>query len=362
MKTKSFRVITSNPDRMLRHIPRSLSPSSTNVIRIDITKTLTGCLQPVYAPIIDDVPPSTYREPCCAWLTNVPQRLKQHMYHQHVRTEPIDATDCADGHLIPYQVTYGCVRAFVIPASTLSKASLEPRIAEKITAQELKRLEHGPISISSLSQAGVDSIEIRFEPVRRLRQIREVKCSRRLIGDTYHGRYTEYHAEFKDGSTSWIPACNVADDLKQEFWDVVTMGAEGVAEIVNADPTKGTLTVKRADGREENVSQRQIFWQSESSEAMLSDVELEAILHHAHYGADYTDFIPCKLFVEADWARAELLSYGPMIMEDPAAAKAGEYADVHQEARSLQLSEPFSFKFRSRTIPYASPFVLRADT
>ena len=236
--------------------------------------------------------------------------------------------------------------------STFSKASLEPQIAETITAQELKRLEHGPISVSSLSQAGVASIEIRFEPVRRLRQTREVKCSRRLIGDVDHGRYAEYLAEYSDGSTAWIPSCNVADDLKQEFWDVMTTGAEEVAEIVDSDATKGTLTVKRADGRQETMSQTQIMWQPEGPQAMLSDVELEAVLHHAHYGVDYTDLIPCEVLVEADWGRVELLSHGTIILEDPAAVKAGEYADVHQDARSLQLGGHYSFKFNSRTIPY----------
>ena len=239
---------------------------------------------------------------------------------------------------------------------------MDSKIAEKITAQDLNRLSHAPVSVSSLSQAGINSIEVRFEPVVRLRQTREVKCSRQLIGETFHGRYTEYLAEFGDGSTSWIPSCNVADDLKQEFWDVITTGAEEVTTIISSDPVECTLTVKRADGREESVSQTQIFWQSENSPTMLSDVELEAILHHAHYGADYTDFIPCKLFVEADWARAELRSYGTIIMEDPAAAKAGEYVDVQSDGRSLQLSEPFSFEFNSRTIPYVLPCILRADT
>ena len=70
---------------MLRYIPFSSSPGPADVIRVDITKTTTGCLQPVYAPIIEETPPSTYKEAYCAWLAGVPSRLKQHMYHQHVR-------------------------------------------------------------------------------------------------------------------------------------------------------------------------------------------------------------------------------------------------------------------------------------
>ena len=194
--------------------------------------------------------------------------------------------------------------------------------------------------------------------MRRLRQTREVKCSRRLIGDIYHGRYVEYLAEFGDGSTSWIPSCNVADDLKQEFWNVTTSGAEGVAEIVDSDVNKGMLTVKRADGRRETISQTQILWQPENPQEMLSDVELEAALRHAHYGVDYTDFIPCEMLVESDWGRVELLSHGTMIMQDPAAAKAGEYADVRlEDGRSLQLGGHYSFKFNQRTIPYVFLFI-----
>ncbi|EPT02579.1 hypothetical protein FOMPIDRAFT_1047647 [Fomitopsis schrenkii] len=314
--TKSYRVVISNSHRMLRHIPLSSYPSPADVLRVDITKTSSGCPQPLYAPIIEGAPPCTYSEPHCAWLAGVPSRLKKCMYNQ--------------------QVTYGCVRTFVIPVSNFSKASLRPNIFQKITAQELKRLFFGPVSMLSLSQAGVKSIQVRFEPVRRLRQTREVSCSRRLVGDTYHGRYTEYLAEFSDRSTSWIPSCNVADDLKQEFWNVMTTGAEEVAEIVDSDTATGKLTVKRADGSKATMSQARIFWQPEVQQAMLSDAELEAILHHAHFGVDYDDFIPCQVFVEADWARVELLSRGTMIMKDPAAEKAGEYADVRQDARSLQ--------------------------
>ncbi|EPT02589.1 hypothetical protein FOMPIDRAFT_114099 [Fomitopsis schrenkii] len=289
LRTKSFRVVTSNPDRMLRHISHNSYPSPVDVLRVDITKTSSGCPQPL---------------------------------------------------------------TFVIPVSNFTKASLRTNISEKITAQELKRLFFGPVSMLSLSQAGIDSIQVRCEPVRRLRQTREVSCSRRLVGDTYHGRYTEYLAEFSDGSTSWIPSCNVADDLKQEFWDVLTTGAEEVAEIVDSDTAKGKLTVKRADGLMVTMSQALILWQPEVQQAMLSDAELEAILHHAHFGVDYHDFIPCQMLMETDWARVELLHRGTIIMKDPAAQKAGEYADVHQDSRSLQVSESRSFKFTSRTIPF----------
>ena len=259
--------------------------------------------------------------------------------------------------ILRMQVTYGCVRTFVIPAAAFGKPSLGSKIAETISDQESQRLGHGPVSVSYLSQTGIDSIEIRFEPVRRLRQTREVRCSRRLIGDSCHGRYTEYLAEFGDGSTSWIPSCNVADDLKGEFWDVVTAGAEEVTEIVKSDPAQGTLTVKRADGREEPTSETRIFWQPEDKPAMLSDVELESIMHHTHYGVDYTDFIPCTLLVEADWARVELLSYGAMIMQDPVAAKTGEYAGVRQDGRMLQLGTEYSLKFNSRTVSCVLLFV-----
>ena len=98
LETKSLSVVTSDPNRMLRYIPLNGSPSPVDVIHVDITKTSSGCLQPVYAPIIAGAPPSSYREPYCAWLSSIPPRLKQHMYHTHVWLGLLHNTKFTDGY------------------------------------------------------------------------------------------------------------------------------------------------------------------------------------------------------------------------------------------------------------------------
>lgn len=255
-------------------------------------------------------------------------------------------------HCAP-KIAYGHVRTFVIVAAKFGRLSLKANIAQGITDQELARLQHGPVSLSSLSDAGINDVEVRDEPVRRLRQSREVKCGRTVTGDVHHARHMEYLAEFSNGSTFWIPSRNVANDLKEEFWSVMTRAAQDVAEVVSADPAAGTVTVKRpTGGRLEVVRADQLFWQEEETPTKLTDAELDGLLHHAHYGLNFDEFIPCTVTVNTDWGHVEILSKGAAIMKDPAAEKNGEYADCKVDNRSLFFGEQQSWRFGSRTIPY----------
>lgn len=194
------------------------------------------------------------------------------------------------------------MRTFGIDASKFTKTLLKANIATKISNQEMQRLKHGPVPLSILNDEGVASIASKEEPVRRLRQSREVKCGRTLARDVQHGKHMEYLAEFGDQSTAWIPAINVATDLKEEFWELMTAKAKEVTEVVCSDTAAGTVTVKRTDGREDTVPKDHIFWQEEEVPTKVTDKELEALLHHAHYGYDNLDLLPCSLTVETDWA------------------------------------------------------------
>ncbi|EJD48258.1 hypothetical protein AURDEDRAFT_113089 [Auricularia subglabra TFB-10046 SS5] len=334
-KIKSFRILTNDAKRMLRDIPHDGEPSPAGVRRVDITKTSVSfeCPQPVYAPLIEKAIPDTFKEAQPAWLVHLPTRLLEWMRD--------------------HQVAYGRVRTFVIVASRFSKTSLRANIAQKITDNEMKRLEHGPISLSALSEEGINSIEMREEPVRRLRQSREVKCGRTLAGDTDHGRHMEYLAEFSDESTAWIPSRNVALDLKNEFWNVMTTDAKEVSEVVSADPGAGTVTVKRPDGSTERIPQEQLFWQQETgAPPQLTDAELDALLHHAHFGLSFDEILPCTLDVNTDWVRMEIQGNGAALKQDPAAEKAGEYADMQLDSRSIRMGREGSRNFVSRKIPF----------
>ncbi|KAK0447554.1 hypothetical protein EV421DRAFT_1786727 [Armillaria borealis] len=347
-KIKSFRILSNDAERMFRDVPQDGDPSPTGVRRVDITKTSKSfeCPKPVYAPLIEKAIPDTFQEVQPTWLLHLPPRFLEAMRD--------------------HQVAFGRVRTFVIVTSKFTKLSLISNIQQKITNQEFKRLEHGPVSLSILSQQGIDSVEVRMEPVRRLRQSREVKCGRKVVRDIDHGRHMEYLAEFSDGSTSWILSRNVALDLKQEYWNVMTTGAKETTEIVNSDPSTGKVTVKRPDGTTEVIDQTKIFWQQETTPTRLSDAELEALLYHGHFGIDARDFIPCTVTINTDWARVEIQSASAAFMKDPAADKADEYVGVQFDAGSIQLSEPNSHNFVSpgRDIPLfiannGSPFDIK---
>jgi len=335
---QSFRILTNDPKCMFRYIPENsdgnINLKSSDIRRIDITRSsaLFECSKPIYTPIIANAIPDAYSEELPTWLQHMPACLSE-----LVRDD---------------QITYGRVRTFVILAPQFSRRSLRADIALTITDQELKRLEHATVSLSTLSPDGVNSIKVWQEPVRRLCQSRQVKCGRRVLADVDHGQHIEYLAELSDGSILWVPSCNVAEDLKQEFWKVMTTGAKEVAEVVGSDPSTGTVTVKRPDGTTEIVQQTQIFWQEEPVPTRLADMELEALLHHGHFGLDVTDFVPCAASINTDWAKVEVLSKGAAIMKDAAASKAGEYDGIRFDARSMSLSKPFGRQFVSRTIPF----------
>ncbi|KAG7099851.1 hypothetical protein E1B28_001658 [Marasmius oreades] len=333
-KIKSFRVLTADSERMFRDVPTTGEPSPAGVRRVDITKTSTSfeCPQPVYTPLLEKAIPDTFKEVQPDWLVHMPTRLLEHMRD--------------------HQITYGRVRTFVIVASKFGKTSLKANIAQKITDQELSRLQHGPISLSALSGTGIDSIEVRQEPVRRLRQSREVKCGRMISGDTAHSRHMEYLAEFSDGSTFWIPSRNVANDLKIEFWNVMTSGAKEVTEIVSSDSSTGKITVKRPDGSTDIVDQTHVFWQQEVTPSKLTDAELDALLRHGHFGFDLDDFVPCSVTINTDWAKVRIQSTGAAVMKDPAAEKNGEYAGTHVDTRLISFGQEHSNRFVSRTIPF----------
>ncbi|PBK94158.1 hypothetical protein ARMGADRAFT_1101061 [Armillaria gallica] len=345
-KIKSFRILSNDAERMFRDVPQDGDPSPTGVRRVDITKTSKSfeCPQSVYTPLLEKVIPDTFQEAQPTWLLHLPPRFLEAMRD--------------------HQIAYGRVRTFVIVTSKFTKLSLISNIQQNITDQEFKRLEHGPVSLSILSQQGIDSVDVRMEPVRRLRQSREVKCGRKVVGDIDHGRHMEYLAEFSDGSTSWILSRNVALDLKLEYWNVMTTSAKEVTEIVNSDFSTGKVTVKRADGTTEVIDQTKIFWQQEATPTRLSDAELDALLYHSHFGFDARDFIPCTVTINTDWAKVEIQSASAAFTKDPAADKADEYAGVQFDAGSIQLGKEQSYKFVSRDIPLfiannGSPFDIR---
>lgn len=163
----------------------------------------------------------------------------------------------------------------------------------------------------------------------------------------------EYLAEFSDGSTSWIPSCNVAEDLKEEFWNVMTTDAKEVAAILDYDVSTSTVLVKRPGKVADRVKKTQIFWQLETPQpTSLTDAEIEAILHCAHFGIGFGDLISCTVLIKTDWAKVDIITNGAVIMKDPAADKAGEYAGVQIKARSISFGKQHSSKYASRSISY----------
>ncbi|KAH9828826.1 uncharacterized protein C8Q71DRAFT_891818 [Rhodofomes roseus] len=333
-KIKSLRVLTNDSRSMFRRVPRIRNRKhSTSVWRLDITWPSASfqCHERVYTPLVQKTIPDAYDEMRPAWLAHMPTRLAALMRDN--------------------QITFGHVRSFVIPTSRSSKRFLRPNLAQNITDQELRRLEHGPVSLSALSTEGINSINVVQEPVQRLLQSREVKCGRKVLGDVDHGRHMEYLAEFSNGSTFWTPSCNVAQDLKEEFWNIMTMGAEEVAEIAGLDLPNRKVTVKRPDGSTEIVGQTQVFWQEEPVPTRLTDMELEGLLYHEHFGLNFDGLMPCTYTVNTDWGRVEILHSGAAFIKDPAADKDGEYADIQWGERSIFIGRTWSMKFRSRSIP-----------
>ncbi|KIK78435.1 hypothetical protein PAXRUDRAFT_28625 [Paxillus rubicundulus Ve08.2h10] len=191
-----------------------------------------------------------------------------------------------------------------------------------------------------------------MEPVRRLRQSREVKCGCKLVGDIDHGQHMEYLAEFSNGSSCWIPSSNVALDLKQEYWNVMTYGAREIAEIVGFDSSTGKVTVKRPDDTTKVIDQTRIFGHEEEAPTVLTDAELDALLHHGHFGIDVPDFMPCTVTITTDWAKVEISGVGATFMKDPAAEKAGEYVGIEFNAQSIRVGRQYSYSFISRHIPF----------
>ncbi|KAG8985840.1 hypothetical protein FRB90_004410, partial [Tulasnella sp. 427] len=334
---KSFQILTSDLEELMtRNVPEDGTASTTGktkgIRRVDITKTSTSfeCPGRAYAPIIEKAIPGTFKEIQPMWLTYMPTPLL------------VAIRD--------HQIAYGAVRTFVIQGSRFTKNLLLANL-QNITDQEFARLEHGPVPLSMLSEDGVQNVEVRMEPVRRLRQSREVTCGRNMAHDVDHGTHMEYLAEFADGSTSWITEDNVALDLKREFWNVVTQHGKEVAEVVSADPTTGKITVKRPDGSTELVDQTHVFWKEDPVPQKLSDMELEALLYHGHYGFDATDLKPCVFNVRSDWGSLEIVGNGAAFVRDPAAEKAGEYDGVTFDSKSVQVGMGRPFQFMNRDIP-----------
>ncbi|KAI0694790.1 hypothetical protein C8Q76DRAFT_826066 [Earliella scabrosa] len=325
-KIKSYRVLTNDPERMFRDIQDDDDGHPANdVRRVDITKASTSfeCWNPVYTPVLEMSIPDSYGEPQPLWLTHIPLSLLE-----AIRDNPL---------------AYGYIRSFVLPGTPFSKTSLRAEVAEAISEQDLER---GLIPLSALSQDGINRIELRQEPVRRLRQSREVKCGRRLAGDADHGRYMEYLAEFRDGSTSWIPSYNVAQDLKEEFWTVMTTRAQEVTEIVRTDPAKGKVTVRRPDGYVDVVEREHLYWQRERVPTRLTDVELDAVLYHGHFGHLHSfRLMHCATEINTDWWKVELPSRNAVFKKDPEAERAGLYTNVQFSPQSISFGERGSYSF-----------------
>ncbi len=77
------------------------------------------------------------------------------------------------------------------------------------------------------------------------------------------------------------------DDLKEEYERLALSGAKQVGEVVKTDPD-GTWTVRRLDGSEDRVEPEQVFWaeEDEGDSVPLHEEEIDAILHHGHYGRE----------------------------------------------------------------------------
>ncbi|KAI0694819.1 hypothetical protein C8Q76DRAFT_251993 [Earliella scabrosa] len=335
-KIKSYRIFTNDPERMFRDIQDDDDGHPANdVRRVDITKASTSfeCWDPVYTPVLQPSVPDSYSELQPPWLTHVPSTLL--------------------GAMSDKPLAYGHIRSFVLPGTRFSKASLRADVAEAISYEDLKRLEQGLIPLSVLSQDGINSIELRQERVRRLRQSREVKCGRTLAGDVDHGRYTEYLAEFGDNSTSWIPSYDVAQDLKEEFWTVMTTRAQEVTEIVRTDSARGKVTVRRPDGYVDVVGREQLYWQREREPTRLTDAELDAILYHGHFGhLNPFRLMHCTTEINTDWWKVKLPGRGAVFKKDPEAERAGMYTNVQFSPQSISFGERHCYKFVEQQIPF----------
>lgn len=85
-KIKSFRILSSDADRMFRDVPADGAPSPANVRRVDITKTSKSfeCPQQVYSPLIEKVLPGTFKEVQPIWFSHLPTRLLEAMMDRQV--------------------------------------------------------------------------------------------------------------------------------------------------------------------------------------------------------------------------------------------------------------------------------------
>ncbi|KAJ6545267.1 hypothetical protein B0H19DRAFT_1221674 [Mycena capillaripes] len=314
-RIKSFRVLSNDPSLVPFHdAPSEHTPGRQDVFRVDeaVTDHSFGCRCTVYAPLIDAAMPGTFEETRALWIEYLPNRVRKLMRKN--------------------QVAYHHVRLFVFV--------LKANIAQHITDQEWRRLQRNPIPLVLLSDTGIDQIEARNFPVRRLRQSREVKCGRSVTGDADHGQHTEYLAEFGDGTTGWVPSVDVYIGLRQEFWTAMMTNPREVSEVISTDPKAGTLTVKRTDGSIDVVPQEQIFWHEEATPKKITEEELQAMLYHWHYGPNkLSENILCSLYVNTDWAELEILDEGAAFTRNPRADAAEEYAqnDVHITTTKVQI-------------------------
>ncbi|KAF7358416.1 DUF3421 domain protein [Mycena venus] len=322
-RIKSFRVLSNDPSLVPFHnAPSEHTPGRQDVFRVDeaVTDHSFGCRRAVYAPLIDAAMPGTFEEARPLWIEHLPNRVRELMRKN--------------------QVAYHNVRLFVVSSPTFSKLALKANIAQHITDQEWWRLQRNPIPLVLLNDAGIDQVEARNFPVRRLRQSREVKCGRSVTGDADHGQHTEYLAEFGDRTTGWVPSVNVDIGLKQEFWTAMMTNPREVSEVISTDSKAGTLTVRRTNGSIDIVPQEQIFWHEEATPTKITEEELQAMLYHWHYGPNkLSENILCSLYVNTDWAELEILDEGAAFTRNPSADAAEEYAqnDVHITTTKVQI-------------------------
>lgn len=139
--------------------------------------------------------------------------------------------------------------------------------------------------LSKLNAEALVAVQVRMEPVQRIIHCRHVKCGRKIIRDKNHGEQFEYLVEFFDGSKSWKPSYNIAEDLKAEFYHTKIKKGKEVQETVGATTNK--VTVKRLDGSTETIDRADIFWDEEATPAKLANLELEALLHIHHHVPDH---------------------------------------------------------------------------
>ncbi len=276
MKIKTFKIMTRAAEDLQRRSILEKEKKKTpglyqGVLRVDIDKApgQFGCVRRVYTPLLRNAVSGSYAD-YTPWFNHLPSSILRLITKDQVR--------------------YGCVREIVVQAGNPAflLASLPENAAASWRYPNNADLVVNAVPLRLLSKSGIESAQAHDIPVVGLRQSRHARCTRQNDTETDHGQHFEYLALHTNGTYAWYPSMLVADDLKEGYEGMSLAGAKQVAEVLKTDSPDGTWRVRRLDGSEETVASERVFWaeEQEGESVPLHEEEIDAILHHGHYGPE----------------------------------------------------------------------------